>query len=57
MVRAIAQKSNSLALAKVPVMTAELPATYTAELAAAVDVVGANIQPFYSGSIDTTDKR
>ncbi|KIY98236.1 hypothetical protein MNEG_9726 [Monoraphidium neglectum] len=45
------------ALTGVPVMTAEVPWAWTPRLAAAVDIVGANIHPFYGGKLDTTSKR
>lgn len=53
-VRAIGKQTNSQILSQVPVMTAELPGTYTSELANAVDVIGANIQPFYMGDTDAS---
>lgn len=56
-VRDVAQKAGSQRLDAVPVLTVELPAAFSPELVAAVDAVGAVIQPFFTGAIDTSKKR
>jgi hypothetical protein len=56
-VRATAQRAKSQRLAAVPVLTVELPAAFSPELVAAVDAVGAVIQPFFTGAVDTSQKR
>jgi hypothetical protein len=56
-VRATARKAKSKRLAAVPVLTVELPAAFSPELVAAVDAVGAVIQPFFTGAVDTSQKR
>jgi hypothetical protein len=55
-VRSVAQETGSQQLASVPVLTVELPAAWSPELVAAVDAVGAVIQPFFTGAIDTSKK-
>ncbi|KAF6262970.1 hypothetical protein COO60DRAFT_556818 [Scenedesmus sp. NREL 46B-D3] len=55
-VRATAQQARSHRLAAVPVLTVELPAAVSPELVAAVDGVGAVLQPFFTGAVDTTHK-
>jgi hypothetical protein len=56
-VRTTAHKAKSHRLAAVPVLTVELPPAFSPELVAAVDAVGAVIQPFFTGAVDTSQKR
>ncbi len=51
--RSIAKAMGSQSLAQVPVLTVEQPAAITAQVAAAVDVVGITVQPFFAAVVDT----
>lgn len=57
MVHDVAQKANTASLAQVPILTVEPPAMFSTKLIAAVDAVGATIQPFFSSVVDTSQSR
>eukprot|EP00879_Flechtneria_rotunda_P014237 GHRR01014874.1.p2 GENE.GHRR01014874.1~~GHRR01014874.1.p2 ORF type:complete len:357 (+),score=112.62 GHRR01014874.1:1858-2928(+) len=50
----LAIKTHNLGLSQLPILTVELPNYLTQELVAAVDVVGVNLQPFYTTKVNTS---